>query len=727
MIEYVVKRDGSTEKFDPVKLNKWAEYATAVGGNWSEIAQKTFKRLQNYCKTTDIHDTMVSVCLAKQSLEYSRVASRLEFAEIRKGMQYKLGFDDRQDFKTIYAKLIELGVWDKNSLPEYSEKIEQMYAEIITVRLDYWQVKQWVEKYAVKVDGVVVETPHIGYMGLALALFGDTDEAREYAMCLAQGKINLPTPALNGLRNGDWDTISCCVISAGDNVESIGAANYLAYRMTAKKAGIGVEYTTRSKGDSVKQGRVEHLGKHPILKTLDREVKTMTQVTRGGNATATILCIDPEIENLILVKSQRIDIEQRIDKLDYEFGYNDAFLQAVIKDEPWYLFSLVDAPKLYDLFYTAFATEYNQEVNLLLSNGVKHKKIQARELLGLFLTVRQETGRYYDNNLTRTNQHTPFIDVIRQSNLCEEIALPTKPYVSMQDLFTAKSEGETAFCSLSAVNVAKIEQAEKERVAYLALKAVDKMIDKAPMLTESMKESIMRRRSVGIGITGLASLLYSKGLDYVDTPETLDFVQKIAEEHYFYLLKASQKMAQDDNYCVDGINLNWLPVDTAMNKSIAGLDWEALRGKPRKHSVLVAHMPTESSSLLSGSSNGLYPVRRKIINKRSRKGLVQFICKEFVEGQTIPAWEVDTITLSKIYARVQDFTDQAISCDFYVSPNRNGGKLSMAQMMKEWVAHAKLGNKTKYYLNTDDYNGGSFQDILEKEPEEEEACESCKL
>lgn len=602
-----------------------------------------------------------------------------------------------------------------------------MYAEIITVRLDYWQVKQWVEKYAVKVDGVVVETPHIGYMGLALALFGDTDEAREYAMCLAQGKINLPTPALNGLRNGDWDTISCCVISAGDNVESIGAANYLAYRMTAKKAGIGIEYTTRSKGDSVKQGRIEHLGKHPILKTLDREVKTMTQITRGGNATATILCIDPEIENLILVKSQRIDIEQRIDKLDYEFGYNDAFLQAVIKDEPWYLFSLVDAPKLYDLFYTAFATEYNQEVNLLLSNGVKHKKIQARELLGLFLTVRQETGRYYDNNLTRTNQHTPFIDVIRQSNLCEEIALPTKPYVSMQDLFTAKSEGETAFCSLSAVNVAKVEQSEKERVAYLALKAVDKMIDKAPMLTESMKKSIMRRRSVGIGITGLASLLYSKGLDYVDTPETLDFVQKIAEEHYFYLLKASQKMAQDDNYCVDGVNLNWLPIDTAMNKSIAGLDWEALRGKPRKHSVLVAHMPTESSSLLSGSSNGLYPVRRKTINKRSRKGLVQFICKEFVEGQTIPAWEVDTITLSKIYARVQDFTDQAISCDFYVSPNRNGGKLSMAQMMKEWVAHAKLGNKTKYYLNTDDYNGGSFQDILEKEPEEEEACESCKL
>ena len=724
MIEYVVKRDGSAEKFDCNKLNKWAEYATSTGGNWSEIAQKTFKRLQNYCKTTDIHDTMVAVCLDKKSLEYSRVASRLEYAEIRKGMQINLGFDDRSSFKTIYSKFLELGLWDKNSLPEYSENMEEVYKEVTSVRLEYWQVKQWTEKYAVKFDGDVVETPHIGYMGLALALFGNTPEAREYALALVNGKINLPTPALNGLRNGDWDTISCCVISAGDNVESIGAANYLAYRMTAKKAGIGIEYTTRSKGDSVKQGRVEHLGKHPILKTLDREVKTMTQITRGGNATATVLCIDPEIENLILIKSQRVDIEQRIDKLDYEFGYNDAFLQAVIKDEDWYLFSLADAPYLYDLFYTAFANEYNQEVQKLLSAGTKHKKLKARELLSSFLTVRQETGRYYDNNLTRTNQHTPFIDVIRQSNLCLEVALPTKPYSSMQDLFKAKSDGETAFCSLSAINVSKVQEDEQEKVAYLALKAVDVMIDKAPMLTDSMKESIMRRRSVGIGITGLASLLYKNGLDYNDSEEVLDFVQVVAEKHYFYLLKASQKMAKDDDYCVEGVNLRWLPIDTAMNKSLADLDWESLRGLPRKHSVLVAHMPTESSSLLSGSSNGLYPVRQKIINKRSRKGLVQFICEDFVEGKHKQAWDVENIALSKLYARVQDFTDQAISADFYVSPTRNGGKLSMAQMMKEWVAHAKLGNKTKYYLNTDDYNGGSFQDQVQ---EQEDGCESCKL
>lgn len=728
MLEYVIKRDGSKEKFNPEKLNKWAEYATQVGGNWSEIAQQTFKRLQDNCKTTDIHDTMVAVCLDKKSLEYSRVASRLEYAEIRKGMQQQLNFDDRVDFKTIYKAFLDQGIWSKDELPAYSNNLEDIYSEVTKVHLDFWQVKQWIEKYSTKRNGVAIETPHLGYMGIALALFGDTQEAKEYALALVNGKINLPTPALNGLRNGDWDTISCCVISAGDNTDSLGTAHYIAYRMTAKKAGIGFEYTTRSKGDSVKGGRVEHLGKWPLLKTLDREVKCLTQITRGGNATVTMLCIDPEIENALLWKSQRVDIEQRIDKLDYEFGYNDAFLQAVIKNESWYLFSLADAPVLYELFYTAHAEEYNLEVTRLLASGAKHKKVQARDILTSFLTVRQETGRYYDNNLTRTNQHTPFIDVIRQSNLCEEISLPTKPYTSMQDLFEDKSNGETAFCSLSAINARKTEHSEYEQVAYLTLKAVDKMINRAPMLAPSMKESIKRRRSVGIGITGLASYLYNQGMDYNDDPATLNTVQTLAELHYFYLLKASQRLSSESGISVQGIKKDWLPIDTAVNPSVTDLDWESLRGKPRKHSVLVAHMPTESSSLLSGSSNGLYPVRKRIINKRSRKGLVQFICTDFNDGVNKTAWECDNITLSKIYGRIQDFTDQSISCDFYVQPGASGGKLSMSQMMKEWVAHAKLGNKTKYYLNTDDFNGGNFQDQKSvDEEQEEDGCESCKL
>jgi ribonucleoside-diphosphate reductase alpha chain len=730
MISEVIKRDGSIEPFCSDKLNKWAKYASEVGGNWSDIAMQTFKRLTNPCKSEDIHQTMIDVCVDKKSLEYSRVASRLEFATIRKNMQYIFGMDDSASFRDLLEAYEDFGVWDSSCIPEYNPRWEKWYNEIKETRLEYWQIKQWNDKYACKIEDHVVETPHLGFMGIALALYGDNIKALKYAKALVTGKINLPTPALNGLRNGDWDTISCCVISGSDTVKSIGVANHIAYEMTAKKAGIGIEFTTRSIDNPVKGGRVKHLGKWPIFKTTDREVKTMTQITRGGNATVTVLCIDPEIEKILLWKSQRIDIETRIDKLDYSFGYNDAFVEAVVKKQPWHLFSLIHAPDLYEhLFYKGSVDAYNARVQELIASGVPHKTVDAMELLKTFLTVRSETGRFYDINLSRMNKHTPFIDIIRQSNLCLEIAIVSKGYINMQDLYSDKSEGETGFCSLSAINVAKVADDEYEEISALTLEAIDIMIERAPMLSESMKESITRRRSIGCGITGLAQKLYDSGYDYDGSEASLNFVQAIAEKHYFYLLKASQKLAKRDKTCVEGVDLNWLPIDTAINKPVTDLDWESLRGKPRKHSVLVAHMPCESSSALSGTTNGLYPVRSKIVTKASRKGKVQFICDSFVEGVHKPAWDIDNTTLSRYYARIQDFTDQAISCDFYVVPLRfDGGKVPMSQLIKEWVIHAKLGNKTRYYLNTKDSNGGTIQDqIVPEEIQEDDGCSSCKL
>lgn len=310
---------------------------------------------------------------------------------------------------------------------------------------------------------------------------------------------------------------------------------------------------------------------------------------------------------------------------------------------------------------------------------------------------------------------------------CQEITLPTKAYVDMQDLYSEESKGETSFCTLSAINAAKVIFEEYEHIASVALKAVDKMIDKAPMMTNSMKASIMKRRSAGIGITGLASALYKNGLDYDGSEESFNFVSKLAEYHYFYLLKASQQLSKESGYVVEGIKKDWLPIDTGFNKGYAPmLDWESLRGKGRKHSVLVAHMPTESSALFCDAPNSLYPIRQPVINKKSRKGVIQYICKEWSKGNLL-AWDVDNTTLAKYYSRVQDFSDQAISADYYFDPSKyEDEKKPLSELMKEWVAQAKLGNKTQYYMNTRDYNGGGIQELLGAE-EEEDACESCKL
>lgn len=728
MLKNVIKNNGVVEEFSAEKLNKWAQYATKTGGNWSEIAMETYKRLPETAKSSDIHQMMINVCLDKEDINYSRIAARLEQANLRKNMERVLGVSDRDSFKAIFEAMIRGGVWDEKTMPEYNPVWESWYEEIYPTKLEYWQIVQWGDKYAIRKDDVPVETPHIGCIGIGLGLHGDTQEAFDLAKALVEGKVNLPTPALNGIRTGDFDTISCCIITGGDSVDSIGVAEHIAYKMTAKKAGIGIEFDTRSKGAPVKGGAVKHLGKHPIYSTLDKAVKMFTQISRGGSATVTFKCIDPEVESIVLWKTQRVDIETRLDKMDYSFAYNDAFLQAVINNEDWYLFDLTEAPEIHEAFYVLKADKYNSVVKGCIEKGKKFKKLKARDLLKSVLIARNETGRMYSINVTRVNEHTPFIDVIRLSNLCQEICLPTKAYKNMQDLYAEESEAETAFCTLSAINVGKVSFEEYEYVAEVALRAVDKMIDKAPMMTASMKNSIMRRRSAGVGITGLAGALYREGLDYDGSEESFTFVSKIAETHYFYLLKASQKLAEESGYAVEGIKKDWLPVDTRVNKGYTlTLDWESLRGKPRKHSVLAAHMPTESSAVFCDADNSLYPPRQKVINKKSRKGIIQYISKDWTPGKKL-AWDVDNITLSKYYSRVQDFTDQAISADYYFDPSKyEDEKKPLSELMKEWVAQAKAGNKTQYYMNTRDYNGGGVQGILGATQPEEEACESCKL
>lgn len=684
----VIKRTGRTEPFSEEKIKRWAKYAAKHDVNWKELYGKTLDRLPLEVTTGEIHSTMIKVCLDKEELKWSRVAARLEYATLRKNMS-QYGISDKDDFLTIYHKMCELGVWDAQSFPQPDPIWNEWYKDLYPNYFEFWQIKQWNDKYAVKLEDKAIETPHMGALAVALTIHGTTEDAYDMAKAVVYGQLNLPTPVLNGCRNGDFDSISCCVITGGDTVDSIGVAEHIAYKMTAKKAGIGIEMATRSLGEPVKGGRIKHLGKVPIFATVDKAVKMFTQVSRGGSATVAIDVYDLEVVDLLLLKSQRTPENRRLDKLDYSLVYDDNFLNAVIN---------------------------NEDITLRGKVSNLTKNINARKLLATFLTVRQETGRVYCFNKSEANRHTPFIDEIRLSNLCQEICLPTKPYENMADLYGhGMSKGETAFCSLSAINVSRVNTHEEyERLAYLAVKTVDNLIERAPMMTNTMKMSISKRRSIGIGITGLAGWLHKEGCTYADA----NAIERLAEMHYYYLLKASQKLVEEGRTPCEGIDENWLPIDTKRTNTQPMMNWELLRGKPRRNSVLVAHMPTESSAVFSDATNGLYPVRTRVINKQSRYGNIQYIAPNVIET----AWDIDNITLAKAYAAVQAYTDQAISADYYITPSSfEGGKVPMSKLIKDWVAQARLGNKTMYYSNTNDYNGGTFSS-------EEEGCEGgCRL
>ena len=298
----------------------------------------------------------------------------------------------------------------------------------------------------------------------------------------------------------------------------------------------------------------------------------------------------------------------------------------------------------------------------------------------------------------------------------------------MEDLYLDNGSGETAFCSLGAlVPVNIVNDAEYKRVAYTLVKTINKLIVKCPKMTKNHERTMLARMSLGVGITGLAEYLYKQGYDYDGSNKSLEFVSDLAEKQCFYLYKASQKLSEETGVEVEGVDLNWLPVDTKVGKFEPKMDWESIRGKPRVNSVLIAHMPTESSALASGVTNGLYPPRKRIINKKSRKGVVQFICKDFIEGVNLLAWDVDNVILSRYYSAAQDWTDQGISADTYVDPRKyDGGKKPLSLLLKEWVAHFRLGNKSMYYVNTYDNDESSVFDLATKEVVEED-CESCRL
>lgn len=722
----VKKRNGEVDLFDPDKVRNWVKWAVDGLENRIEmeyyILTETLKRLPEVVTTEDIHQTMITVCLDKEDIQYSRVASKLELASIYKNQERLLGL-----YKPHMAKFSDLvdileykGIWAGDwlldeALISQEDLINEWLIELESYPLEYWTVKQWSDKYSMKIDGEAIETPAEGCLAIAIAYHGVTQLAFEVALDLMTAKLNLPTPALNGCRNGNFNSISCCLMEGGDTVDSIDVAEHIASKMTSKKAGIGITLDTRSKGDPVKAGSVTHLGKNPLYKAIEASVKKYTQLTRGGSATMTFKAIDPDIMEMLLWKTQRIDLAQRIDKIDYDFAYNDTFVRAVLRNEDWYLFSKYWAPEVHENFH---AGNYEDYVIDALRRNVPHTKVKAIDILKAFGDSRWETGRVYCINLTAANFHTPFVDPIHQSNLCLEIALPTKPYIDMFDLYSEKSVGETAFCSLAAANVANVEGHEAFEFYYRALKTVDRMIEMAPMMTPSMKESLLRRRSVGIGITGLASALYKAGLDYDGSEESLEFVEQIAELHMYSLYKASIRMAKEDGVEVSGIKKDWLPIDTMTSTREPLLDWEAIRGLPRKHSVLVAHMPTESSAVFSNATNGVYPSRNRVVYKKARKGKVQFI-SEYFTSDKLTAWDVDMVPY---YQAIQSYTDQAISADYYTDFTKlEGKKIPMEDIVTWFIRQAMAGVKTAYYQN--------FLDTKGEEVEQEESCEGggCKL
>jgi len=734
----VTKRDGTIEDFDADKLNKWAAWASETCGvSWSDVILEASRQLHDSVNTTDIHKTLIEVCVNRQDTGHSRMAARLFVGQI-----YKEAFEDFSipSLSEFYNQMVELGYWDDLA---YTEEELQILDSVIDhtkdLTYEYCTIRQFYDKYAVSAYGRCMESPQMALMGMAMSNTRNESNRVESVKSLYEKlsmlKINLPTPSLSGQRTPTAGSPSCCLISGKDSVDSIEAAVHVAYKMTALSSGIGAELEIRGPQDPVKGGTIEHQGKLAYYRYLDRAVKANRQHSRGGSATVTFTCLDPEVETLLRLKSQRVHPEMRIDSMDYSLAINNTFLKRVAKDEDWVLVSNHFAPKLYALMYGEDDEAFEKELENVITFGMKKQVVKARTIVNLFFSQRSDTGRIYLTNLSNINKHTPFKESIRMSNLCQEVLLVTKGFENVQELYKEESEGEVALCFLASIVAGRVSLEEWEDVAYETCKVVDNTIDQSTYPFPSVEKSAKARRSIGIGVTNVAAWMAENGFKY-DTEEGRNAIHRLAEMHSYSLHKASVRLAKERGKCEwfhktkYADEKPWLPIDTYA-KDVDGVhsqellcDWEGLREDIRKYgmrfSVLEAHMPVESSSVFTASTNGWYPVRDLKIFKKSKKGTVYFEAPGLEKfGKNYQnAYDIESLDMVKVYAIIQKFTGQGISADFYQRVN-GSDKISMASQYKTLLFSGKAGMKTWYYLNSETNTS--------LDESEESGCDSCTL
>lgn len=754
----VSKRDGRKEPLDLDKIHRVIEWA-AEGLNNVSVSQVELKsHIQFYdgIRTKDIHETIIKAAadqISKESPDYQYLAARLAVFHLRKKAYGQ--FEPPRLFDHV-TKMVGDKRYDAHLLVDYTEQeLDELDAYLDHSRdlnFSYAAVKQLEGKYLVqnRVSGEIYESAQFLYILVAASLFSDypretrTDYIKRFYDAVSLFKISLPTPIMSGVRTPTRQFSSCVLIECGDSLDSINATSSAIVKYVSQRAGIGINAgRIRALGSHIRNGEAYHTGCIPFYKHFQTAVKSCSQGgVRGGAATLFYPLWHLEVENLLVLKNNRGVDDNRVRHLDYGVQFNKLMYSRLIKDDYITLFSPSDVPGLYDAFFEDQAEFDALYVKYEQDESIRKKRIKAIELFSMFAQERASTGRIYLQNVDHCNTHSPFISKvapIRQSNLCLEIALPTKPLNNVND-----EEGEIALCTLSAFNLGAIESLDElEELAELAVRALDNLLDFQDYPVPAAKNATMGRRTLGIGVINYAYYLAKNGKRYSDGSANA-LTHKTFEAIQYYLMKASNELAKERGACPKFNETTYsqgiMPTDTYKRDldkicdEPLHLDWDTLRASIKEHgmrnSTLSALMPSETSSQISNATNGIEPPRGHISVKASKDGILKQVVPEYerLKDQYELLWDIPSNDgYLQLVGIMQKFVDQTISANTNYDPNKfEGGKVPMQVLLKDLLSAYKLGVKTLYYHNARDGASDSQEDAPEVEDDD---CEggACKI
>ena len=760
----VTKRDGSRETLDLEKMHKVVFYACEdiAGVSASEVEIKSSLQFYNGISTEDVQETLIKSAadlISEETPNYQWVAGRLINYQLRKQVYNQF---EPFHLADIARKNVELGYYDEQFFSVYSEEeIEKLNSYIKHHRdenISYVGMEQFRGKYLVqnRVTGEIYESPQIAYMMIAATLFQDYPKdtrmkwVKDFYDAISNFDISLPTPIMAGLRTPQRQFSSCVLIETDDSLDSINATSAAIVKYVSQKAGIGVNAgSIRAIGSPVRNGDTSHTGVIPFYKMFQSAVKSCSQGgVRGGAATLYYPIWHYEVEDLLVLKNNKGTEDNRVRHLDYGVQFNKLMYERLLTGGNITLFSPNDVPGMYDAFFNdqdKFRELYEAAER---KTSIRKKSIPASELFAMFMEERKNTGRIYLMNVDHANTHGAFdeeLAPIKQSNLCCEINLPTKPLEDFKD-----PEGEISLCTLSAINWGNIKTpADFEKPCTLAVRALDALLDyqKYPVIAAQL--STMKRRPLGIGIINFAYWLAKHDLNYQDIDaDGLGMVDEWAEAWSYYLTKASADLAVEqgniEGVCETKYGSGITPNQTykaeldELVPHVERMPWDTLREQLKetgiRNSTLMALMPAETSAQISNSTNGIEPPRAFVSVKQSKHGVL----KQVVPGYPRLKNKYDLLWSQKspegylkIMAVLQKYIDQGISVNTSYNPEfYEDEKIPMSVMLQHLIMFYKYGGKQLYYFNT--YDGQGEIEFKDDEPlalgeDDDGACESCVI
>ena len=631
----VIKRDGRREsvKFDKItaRIEKLCDGLNSDFVKPVEIAKKVIDGLYDGVTTIELDNLAAEIAatMTTRHPDFAKLAARISISNLHKVTEESFSNTMKRLYTYVNPKTDENAALVSTEvygiIRANAKRLDEAVDYTRDYNYDFFGYKTLERSYLIKLDGKIVERPQHMLMRVSVGIhMDDIDAAIETYNLMSEKWFTHATPTLFNAGTPKPQLSSCFLLTMqDDSIDGIYDTLKQCAKISQSAGGIGLSiHNVRATGAYIKGTNGTSNGIVPMLRNFDMTARYVDQ--GGGKRKGSFaIYLEPwhaDIFDFLELKKNHGKEELRARDLFYALWIPDLFMKRVEENGDWSLFSPDEAPNLYE----SYGDEFEKLYEKYEKEGRARRTIKAQELWFEILESQIETGTpyilYKDAANKKSNQKN--LGTIRSSNLCTEIMEYT-------------SKDEVAVCNLASIALNKFVNEKGEfdhqklyEITKVATRNLNKVIDVNYYPVPEAKTSNMRHRPIGIGVQGLADAFMLMKLPF-DSPESRKLNKEIFETIYYAAMETSMELAQKEGpyetFKGSPVSKGIFQFDMwGVTPDSGRWDWYDLKQKVRKHgvrnSLLLAPMPTASTSQILGNNECFEPYTSNIYTRRTLSG-----------------------------------------------------------------------------------------------------------